>query len=64
MGKCSTWMFGHDKSKPLDNNRPSPNELQDDIQLLEKFSKRIRDRMKNVEKQRKDALQPKQPVVG
>ena len=39
--KCSKWMIGHDKSKSIDVNRPSPEELKEDINKLKKFTKEI-----------------------
>lgn len=53
MSKCSSWMFGHDKSKALDVNRPDPDELLSDINALEEFRKAT---LKNI-----DAVKKKRP---
>ena len=64
MEKSSEWMVGHDKSKTLDVNRPSPTELRGDIQQLVELRKAIRDRRKNLKNNRTAALQPLKPEMG
>jgi hypothetical protein len=64
MSKCSTWMFGHDKSVPLDANRPNPEELLKDLRELEDFGKSIRKRQKEIQKERNAALRPLVPTIG
>jgi energy-coupling factor transporter ATP-binding protein EcfA2 len=56
MSKASTWMTGHDKSKALSDDRPSPDELLNDIEALRAFSKKLIDRRKETEKRRKEQL--------
>jgi hypothetical protein len=56
MSKTSTWMLGHDKSKALDQDRPSPDELQKDIAALRSFSKLIASRRDATQKRRKGLL--------
>jgi hypothetical protein len=58
MSKTSTWMTGHDKSKALSDNRPSPEELLADINALRVFSRKLIDRRKETEKRRKQQLEP------
>jgi energy-coupling factor transporter ATP-binding protein EcfA2 len=57
MSKASTWMTGHDKSKALDDNRPTPDELVNDINSLRVFSKKLIDRRNVTEKRRKKLLE-------
>jgi ABC-type lipoprotein export system ATPase subunit len=64
MSKCSKWMFGHDKSKSTDVNRPSPNELKEDIENINTFSKEIRKRRETLRKEREKSLEPVAPEVG
>jgi len=52
MGKCSTWMLGHDKSKALDSNRPNPDEVLGDINNLDEFRKTTINRYNDVRKNR------------
>ena len=58
MAKASTWMTGHDKSKALDQDRPAPGELLEDIKALRDFSKMLIGRRKETEKRRKQQLKP------
>jgi len=58
MSKASTWMTGHDKSKALHHDRPSPDELLQDIDALRQFSKKIIARREDTEKRRKKMLMP------
>lgn len=64
MSKSSTWMTGHDKSKALDVNRPSPDEILKDINALKSFAKDIRKRHEELRKEREASLQPQRPEVG
>ena len=64
MSKSSTWMTGHDKSKALDVNRPSPDEIRGDINALKIFTKEIRKRNDELRKEREKSLQPQIPEVG
>ncbi len=57
-------MFGHDKSKSIDVNRPSPNELKEDIENINTFSKEIRKRRETLRKEREKSLEPVAPEVG
>ncbi|MNM81297.1 hypothetical protein D3C81_932930 [compost metagenome] len=58
MTKTSNWMFGHDKSKALSENRPAPKEVLEDISALRLFSKEIISRRKSTDKDFKDQLVP------
>lgn len=64
MAKCSTWMVGHDKSRPLNVNRPAPDEIRKDIESLNAFCKRLHDRRKELKVERNGALEPKQADAG
>ena len=64
MGKCSTWMRGHDKSKALSENRPPPNEIQEDITLLKELVGEIRNRHEDLRKERDAVIEPKESEVG
>jgi len=64
MDKCSLWFCGHDKSNALDVNRPSPDEIQTDIETLNNFVKQLRQRRTSLEKERKQSLEPERPEVG
>ena len=64
MSKCSKWMFGHDKSKAVDINRPAPKEIQQDIATLNGFTKSVHGRREQIRKQRLETLKPKEPSVG
>ena len=44
MSKCSEWMTGHDKSKSLDVNRPSPKEIKADMNKLQELIGAVRKR--------------------
>jgi energy-coupling factor transporter ATP-binding protein EcfA2 len=58
MSKASTWMTGHDKSKALHFDRPSPKELLADIDALRAFSKLLNDRRGQTRTRRKKQLEP------
>ena len=62
--KCSKWMIGHDKSKSIDVNRPSPEELKEDINKLKKFTKEINKRKDILRKEREASLEPESAEVG
>lgn len=64
MSKCSKWMVGHDKSMFLDKNHPSPEEIKQDIEEIDKFRKELLNRGKSVKKERDAALSPKTPAIG
>ena len=64
MSKCSEWITGHDKSQILSVNRPSPNEIRDDIRILRAFRKEINDRHNEVRKRRKAVLKPQATELG
>ena len=64
MEKCSTWMFGHDRAKPLDENRPSPKEVQDDLNNLKSFVMRVKKRNDQKSKDRKLIFETKTPTIG
>jgi hypothetical protein len=56
MSKVSAWMTGHDRSKALDHNRPSPDELSSDIASLREFSAEIRKRRNHTKQRRQKQL--------
>jgi len=61
MGKCSTWMIGHDRSKSLDENRPVPADIREDIRKLKDFAKLLRERSERIGAERRDAVSPTKP---
>jgi len=64
MAKCSKWMFGHDKSESIDANRPSPDELQSDVETLKEFASQINKRREGIRKQRLQTLKAPKPEAG
>ncbi len=64
MKKCSKWMFGHDKAKTLDINRPAPGEVMEDINVLMNFFKDTKQRNQRVEASRKKLLEPETSEMG
>jgi len=64
MAKCSKWMFGHDKAKALDVNRPMPGEIQNDINTLMTFVKDVNTRSNVLESKRRALLEPEKPGIG
>ena len=64
MSKCSEWMIGHDKSKSLDYNRPSPEDIKDDIKIIEDFHKSINKQIQNLYKERDEFLKAPKTSIG
>lgn len=64
MHNCSTWMTGHDKSKNLNEERPSPREILKDIEELAQFSSEIGSRGQKLREEREEYLEPKQAIIG
>ena len=64
MTKCSEWLYGHDKAKPLDANRPSPDEIEVDIEALRELKRSFASRRKMAEKDFKKALSPTESPIG
>ena len=67
MGKCSTWMIGHDRSKSLDENRPSPHDTREDIKNLKEFAKVLRERSQRIGAERRDTVshtKPSESMIG
>lgn len=64
MRKCSTWMYGHDKSKALSVNRPDPSEVEQDINTLNTFVKETNAASESRRKEREAALKPETPAIG
>lgn len=64
MTKTSNWMFGHDKSKALSENRPAPKEVLEDISNLRSFSKEIIARRKATTKEFDAQFVPPLSEVG
>lgn len=44
MSKCSTYFTGHDSAEALIEEMPKSNEIKNDIEILEKFTREIRNR--------------------
>lgn len=61
IAKSSTWMTGHDKSKALHEDRPTPDELLADVNELRVFSKKLASRRAETKKRREAQLEP-QPL--
>ena len=64
MGNCSTWMYGHDKSKALSVNRPDPSEVEQEINALSTFVKETNAAAESRRKEREAALKPETPAIG
>jgi hypothetical protein len=64
MGKCSEWMRGHDRSKALSENRPSPDEIMKDIEKLSQFVNEINKRHKELREEREKSLEPLGAPIG
>lgn len=64
MGKCSEWMRGHDRSKALSENRPSPDEILKDIEKLSRFVNEINKRHKELREEREKSLEPLGAPIG
>jgi energy-coupling factor transporter ATP-binding protein EcfA2 len=47
MTTASTWMYGHDKSKAVTENRPAPKQIAADVEELRTFAKAISTRRKS-----------------
>ena len=57
-------MFGHDRAKPLDVNRPSYGEIQNDINDLSTFVKNVRSHSNALASKRKAYFEPERPEIG
>jgi len=64
MTKCSTWMSGHDKSKPLDANRPAPAEIEADIKVLEDLKRNLKTKQKQASQDHDRTLSPTESPIG
>ena len=64
MKKCSKWLFGHDKAKTIDQNRPAPGEVMQDINALMDFVKDKKHRSRTVELNRKKLFEPETSEMG
>ncbi len=64
MHNSSTWMTGHDKSKALSEDRPSPSEILKDIEELAQFLGEIGGRGQKLREEREEYLQPKETIIG
>lgn len=64
MSKASEWMRGHDKSKALSNDRPSPKEILDDIAKTREFIKSFKKRRESIKSRRNNLLSPQPTEVG
>ena len=64
MSKASEWMRGHDKSKALSNDRPSPKEIHDDIAKTREFIKSFKKTRESIRSRRNNLLSPQPTEVG
>ncbi|MFX0560712.1 hypothetical protein TEPIDINF_002146 [Tepidibacillus infernus] len=64
MSKCSKWMIGHDKSISLDINRPSPNEIENEIKDFEEYVRLLRRRGEQKRDEREAMLRPQTVDIG
>ena len=64
MTKCSIWMSGHDKSKPLGANRPTPTEIKTDIKALQDIKRDMKARQKQASQAHEKALSPATSPIG
>ena len=64
MSKSSEWMRGHDKSKVLSDDRPSPKEVLDDIAKTREFIQSFNRRRESTRKRRNNLLSPQPTEVG
>jgi len=64
MSKASEWMYGHNKSRPQSVNRPTPNEIREDLANTRSFVKQISSRNDKNQKRRKELLKPQQTSIG
>ena len=64
MGKCSTWMTGHDSAAAIGSPFPTPTEIDQDIVKLETFVKDVRAREKKASDAADAILDPPQPQVS
>lgn len=64
MSLASTWMYGHDKSRALSENRPTPAEIKIHINELRTFASDIATRRKAAEKVFKAQTQPPTSTFG
>jgi energy-coupling factor transporter ATP-binding protein EcfA2 len=64
MSKTSEWMHGHDKSKALSVDRPSPDELQEDLRKIREFVKVIKSRRAITKERRNNLLKPQPAQIG
>jgi energy-coupling factor transporter ATP-binding protein EcfA2 len=64
MSKASEWMRGHDKSKALSNNRPSPQEIREDIAKTREFIKSFNKKKDSTRNRRNNLLNPQPTEVG
>ncbi|HYM19961.1 MAG TPA: AAA family ATPase [Candidatus Kapabacteria bacterium] len=63
ISKASTWMTGHDKSKSLHSDRPSPEEIIADIETLRVFASQLKTRRSETKKRRTNLLKPEPASV-
>lgn len=64
MSLASTWMYGHDKSRALSENRPEPAEIKNHINELRAFASDIATRRKAADKAFKAQTQPPISTFG
>jgi len=64
MSLASSWMYGHDKSRALSENRPTPAEIKTHINELREFANDIATRRKAAEKAFKAQTQPPISTFG
>ena len=61
MTKCSKWTPAHDRSKALDADRPSPDELVEDVGALQAFVNAVKKRRKEIKKDREGFGKARKP---
>lgn len=64
MGKCSTWMTGHDSAAALGSAFPPPAEIDHDIATLETFLKTIKERSDRTGRAAAALVDPPQPQLA
>ncbi len=65
ISRCSKWIEGHDQAGALGNSVPQPDEIERDLELLQEFCTRVKDRSSAAENRRKaklaaPSIEPKQ----
>jgi energy-coupling factor transporter ATP-binding protein EcfA2 len=64
MGKCSTWLTGHDSAAAIGSPFPTPDEVLADIGHLEEFVKALRKRQEQIKKATDVVTKPPAPQIA